>query len=99
MYLANSINIEITKTKDVTPPTLVLKNVSIYEGNKINDINKFISKVEDKGSTVKTTLLTEIDYSKIGDQKIEIEAEDTTTKPEQPEQKPKDDPKSQDPKP
>ncbi len=72
----NEIEIEIEKTKDITPPTLVLKNITIYEGKKIKAPSDFISKVEDKGSLVNVKMLNEIDYSKIGEQKINIEARD-----------------------
>ena len=72
----DTLDIKIEKTKDVTPPELVLKNLTIYEGRKINSVNDFIKKVSDKGSKVSINLLTNIDYKKIGEQKIEIEASD-----------------------
>ena len=72
----NEIIVTIEKTKDVTPPELVVKTVSIYEGNKVKSINDFISKATDKGSKVTTKMLTDIDYNKIGEQKIKIEATD-----------------------
>ena len=68
--------VKIEKTKDVTPPTLELKSVSIYEEKKINSVNDFIKKATDKGSKVTTKLLTNIDYKKIGSQSIKIEATD-----------------------
>ena len=70
------INIKIEKTKDVTPPTLELKTVSIYEGKKINSINDFVKKATDKGSKVTLKMINTIDYKKLGDQKISIEASD-----------------------
>ena len=72
----NEINIKIEKTKDVTPPTLELKSVSIYESRKINSINDFVKKAEDKGSKVTLKMINEINYKKIGEQKITIEASD-----------------------
>ena len=70
------INVKIEKTKDVTPPTLELKNVTIYENKKVNSTNDFIKTVTDKGSKVSIKLLTDINYSKIGEQKVKIEASD-----------------------
>ena len=70
------VNIKIEKTKDVTPPTLELKKVKIYENRKIDSVKDFIKKAKDKGSKVSVKLLTKINYSLIGDQKIEIEASD-----------------------
>ena len=72
----DTIEIKIEKTKDITPPTLELKKVSIYEGKKVNSENDFIKKATDKGSKVTTKMLTTIDYKKIGEQKISIEASD-----------------------
>ena len=72
----SEIDIKIEKTKDVTPPSLELKNVTIYEGKKIKSETDFIKKVTDKGSKVTTKMLTSIDYNKIGEQKVKIEASD-----------------------
>ena len=71
----SEIEIKIEKTKDITPPELVLKKVTIYEGKKVG-INDFISKVSDKGSKVTTNMLSTIDFKKIGKQVIKIEASD-----------------------
>ena len=68
--------IKIEITKDVTPPELVLKSVTIYFGKKINSVNDFVSKATDKSGKVTLNLLTKIDYNKIGKQKITIEAVD-----------------------
>lgn len=73
----SEIDIKIEKTKDVTPPTLELKNVTIYENKKVNSVNDFVNKVTDLGSTPKVKLLTEINYSKTGSQKVQIEAIDS----------------------
>ena len=72
----DTLDIKIEKTKDITPPELELKNITIYEGKKINSINDFIKKATDKGSKVSLNMLTSIDYKKIGEQKITIEASD-----------------------
>lgn len=76
VYEGEEIVIKIEKTKDITPPTLEVKNVTIYEGKKINSVNDFITKVTDKGSKVTTKLQNDIDYKKIGEQKVKIEASD-----------------------
>lgn len=62
--------------KDTKAPTLKLKNVTIYDDEKIDGKEDFIESVKDASGDVKTTLKTEIDYTKIGTQKITIEAED-----------------------
>ena len=72
----DEINIKIEKTKDVTPPTLELKTVTLYESRKINSVNDFIKKATDKGSKVTLKIINEINYKKIGSQKITIEASD-----------------------
>ncbi len=72
----NKIEIKIEKTKDVTPPELVLKSVTIYEGKKLSDVNDFIVSVSDKGSEVTTKLITNINYNQLGEQKVQIEAVD-----------------------
>ena len=68
--------IKIVKTKDVTPPELTLKNVTIYEGKEVKGVNDFVKKAFDKAGKVELKLLTKIDYKKIGEQKIQIEATD-----------------------
>ena len=72
----NEIDVKIEKTKDVTPPTLEVKNVKIYENRKVKSADDFVKKTSDKGSKVTTKILTNIDYKKIGKQKIQIEASD-----------------------
>lgn len=72
----SEINVKIEKTKDVTPPTLELKDVTIYENKKVNSVNDFVQKLVDVGSTPKVSLLTDINYSKTGSQKVQIEASD-----------------------
>ena len=62
--------------EDTKAPTLKLRNVTIYDDEKINGKNDFIVSVEDASEEIKTTLKTEIDYTKIGEQKVIIEAED-----------------------
>lgn len=62
--------------EDTKAPTLKLRNVTIYDDEKINGKNDFIASVEDASKEIKTTLKTEIDYTKIGEQKVIIEAED-----------------------
>lgn len=68
-------NVTIT-IKDTKAPTLKLRNVTIYDDEKIDGKEDFIESVKDASGNVKTTLKTEIDYTKIGTQKITIEAED-----------------------
>ena len=60
---------------DTTAPTLVLKDVSIYENGKVSK-DSFISKANDNSGKVTTTLLTTIKYGSYGSQKVEIEAKD-----------------------
>ena len=72
----NTIKIKIQKMHDVTPPELLLKNVTIYLGKKIKSINDFISKVSDKSGKVTLDLLTHINYDNVGEQKVSIEAVD-----------------------
>lgn len=62
--------------KDTKAPELKLKNVTIYDDEKVSGKNAFIVSAKDASGEVKTTLKTEIDYKKIGTQKITIEAED-----------------------
>ena len=62
--------------KDTKAPDLKLKKVTIYDDEEIDGKEDFISSVKDASGDVKTTLKTEIDYSKIGTQDIVIEAED-----------------------
>ena len=62
--------------KDTKAPELKLKNVTIYDDEKVSGKNAFIVSAKDASGEVKTNLKTEIDYKKIGTQKITIEAED-----------------------
>ena len=61
--------------QDTIAPELVLKNVSIYTGQTITDPNQIVEKAEDLAG-VTLNILTEINYSTIGDQEITIEATD-----------------------
>lgn len=63
------------KVQDTTAPELELKDVTIYDDEKV-DKSKFIASAKDASGKVETTLLTEIDYKKIGTQVIKIEAKD-----------------------
>ena len=63
--------------KDTTAPKLVLKNVSIYDDEKVSGKSAFIKSVSD-ASKVTTTLKTTINYSKLGSQNIVIEAVDAS---------------------
>ena len=72
----NTIKIKITKVRDLTPPELVLKDLTLYVGKKIKGVNDFVTKAVDKKSKVTLTMLTTIDYSKLGKQTISIEASD-----------------------
>ena len=60
---------------DTTAPTLVLKDVSIYENAKVSK-DSFISKVSDNSGKVTTTLNTNIKYGSYGTQTVSIEAKD-----------------------
>ena len=62
--------------KDTKAPELKLKNVTIYDDEKVSGKDAFIVSAKDASGEVKTNLKTEIDYKKIGTQKITIEAED-----------------------
>lgn len=68
---------KITKIiiQDTVAPELVLKNVSLYTGQTITDANQFVENAEDLAG-VTLNILTEINYSTIGDQEITIEATD-----------------------
>ena len=62
--------------QDTTPPELELKNITIYDDEKINDYKRFIKNVSDASGEPTTLLKTEIDYTKMGEQEITIEAVD-----------------------
>ena len=68
--------ITVIRVQDTTPPELLLKDVSIYIEEKA-DKDNFIESVTDASGEVTTTLLTQIDYSNIGTQQVEIEAVDS----------------------
>ena len=61
--------------KDTIVPELVLKNVTLYTGQTISDVNQFVEKANDAAG-VTLNMLSQIDYSIIGDQDITIEAVD-----------------------
>ncbi len=72
----NDIDFKTKITVDDTKaPDLELQNVSIWDDQKISSKDVFIKSVSD-ASKFETTMKTEIDYSKIGDQEIVIEAID-----------------------
>ena len=62
--------------KDTKAPELKLREVTIYSDEKLDGVDDFISSVKDASDDITTTLKTEIDYSKIGEQEIVIEAKD-----------------------
>lgn len=62
--------------QDTTAPDLQLKEVSIYDDEKVKGKESFITSATDASGEVKTTMKTQIDYSKIGSQEVIIEAED-----------------------
>lgn len=62
--------------QDTTPPALELKNVTIYDDETVSGKDAFIASATDASGEVTTNMLTEIDYSKIGEQQIVIEAID-----------------------
>ena len=68
---------KITKItiQDTVAPELVLKDVTLYTEQTITDANQFVEKAEDLAG-VTLNILTEIDYSIIGDQEVTIEAVD-----------------------
>lgn len=70
------INIKI---QDTLPPELELKDVSIYDDEKV-DKSKFVVSAKDISGKVETTLLTDINYKNIGTQVVTIQAEDEARK-------------------
>lgn len=77
--LANFNGVDYISTvtvQDTTPPDLQLKEVSIYDDEKVKGKEAFIKSATDASGEVKTTLKTQIDYTKLGTQEIVIEAED-----------------------
>lgn len=61
--------------QDTIAPELVLKDVTLYTKQTITDTNQFVEKAEDLAG-VTLNILTEIDYSIVGDQEVTIEAVD-----------------------
>lgn len=61
--------------QDTISPELVLKDVTLYTEQTITDANQFVEKAEDLAG-VTLNILTEIDYSIVGDQEVTIEAVD-----------------------
>ena len=61
--------------QDTIAPELVLKDVTLYTEQTITDTNQFVEKAEDLAG-VTLNILTEIDYSIVGDQEVTIEAVD-----------------------
>ena len=61
--------------QDTIAPELVLKDVTLYTEQTITDTNQFVEKAEDLAG-VTLNILTEIDYSIVGDQEVIIEAVD-----------------------
>lgn len=70
------INIKI---QDTLPPELELKDISIYDDEKV-DKSKFVVSAKDISGKVETTLLTDINYKNIGTQVVTIQAEDEARK-------------------
>ncbi len=63
------------KIVDTTAPQLKLRNVSIYENEKVSK-DSFIISAKDNSGKVTTKLKTDIKYGKFGKQTIVIEAKD-----------------------
>ncbi len=66
----------IIKVTDLTPPTLELKDITMYDDDTINGKDSFIVSTYDASGDVTTTLKSELDYTKIGTQDVVIEAVD-----------------------
>ena len=66
----------LIKVTDLTPPVLKLRDVTIYDDEKVDGKNSFIVSATDNSGEVTTTLKTEINPSKLGTQTIVIEAVD-----------------------
>lgn len=62
--------------QDTTPPALELKNVTIYDDETVSGKDAFIVSATDASGEVTTNMLSEINYSIIGEQQIIIEAID-----------------------
>ncbi len=72
----DSEKIVTIKVTDLTPPDLVLKDVTIYNDEKVKGKESFIRSATDASGAVTTTMKTEINYSQLGTQEIVIEAVD-----------------------
>lgn len=68
-----TVKIKIT---DLTPPSLKLKDVTIYDDETVDGKNAFIVSAKDASGEVTTKMKTEINYKKLGAQQIVIEAVD-----------------------
>lgn len=66
----------IIKVTDLTPPTLEVKDITMYDDDTINGKDSFIVSTYDASGDVTTTLKSELDYTKIGVQDVVIEAVD-----------------------
>lgn len=64
------------KVQDTMPPELELKNVSIYDDEKVKGKESFIVSSKDASGEVTTNMLTEIKYGSLGTQEVTIEAVD-----------------------
>ena len=68
-----TVKIKIT---DLTPPSLKVKDVTIYDDETVEGKDAFIVSAKDASGEVTTKMKTEINYKKLGAQKIVIEAVD-----------------------
>jgi len=68
-----TVKIKIT---DLTPPSLKLRDVTIYDDETVDGKNAFIVSAKDASGEVTTTMKSEINYKKLGVQEIVIEAVD-----------------------
>lgn len=62
--------------QDTTPPVLQLKNITIWDDEKVGGFENFIVSASDISGEVKTESSSVIDYKIIGDQPIVIKATD-----------------------
>ena len=79
VLIANLDGVDYTTrviVQDTTPPALELKNITIYDDETVSGKDAFIVSATDASGEVTTNMKTEIDYSKIGEQQIVIEAID-----------------------
>ncbi len=66
----------IIKVTDLTPPTLELRDITIYDDEKVSGKESFILNCYDASGEVTTTMKTNINYARLGAQEIIIEAVD-----------------------